>query len=128
MGTFTIKVEVGDPQGQRWEIVEALVDTGTSFSVVPRALLECLGVRPQKRSPFSSSTAARSSAMWLKPRFVLMDGSVQHLSFSAKPELIPSWEPIHWRGSSLLPIPLTAGLFLSPACSSNRFPIELLNK
>ncbi|MFQ5827892.1 MAG: aspartyl protease family protein [Candidatus Methylomirabilia bacterium] len=52
MGTFTVKVEIGDPQGQRWETVEALVDTGASFSVVPRPLLERLDVSPQEKIPF----------------------------------------------------------------------------
>ena len=52
MGTFTTKVEIGDPQGQRWETVEALVDTGASFSMIPRALLERLGVMPQEKIPF----------------------------------------------------------------------------
>ena len=44
MGTFRITVEIGDPQGQRYEPVEMLVDTGATFTKVPRELLEGLGV------------------------------------------------------------------------------------
>ncbi len=52
MGTFRVPVEIGDPAGQRWEAVEALVDTGASYTVVPSALLSRLGVRPARRWPF----------------------------------------------------------------------------
>lgn len=45
MGTFKVDIEIGDPQGQRFEHVEALVDTGSSYTVLPRPLLERLGVR-----------------------------------------------------------------------------------
>ena len=30
MGTFHYTIEVGDPEGERFEPLEALVDTGTS--------------------------------------------------------------------------------------------------
>ncbi len=52
MGTFKVTVQVGDPQGQRYESVEALVDTGASDTVVPRPVLERLGVLPQGRWPY----------------------------------------------------------------------------
>jgi predicted aspartyl protease len=38
--------------GRRFVRVEALVDTGASHSVLPRPLLEDLGVRPVHRVPF----------------------------------------------------------------------------
>ncbi len=52
MGTFRVEIQIGDPQGDRWEAVEALVDTGASHTVLPRPLLERLGVRPLRRVPF----------------------------------------------------------------------------
>ena len=52
MGTFNVTIEVGDPEGQRWEPVEALVDTGASYTVVPRSLLRRLGVVVDDRMPF----------------------------------------------------------------------------
>ena len=45
MGTFSVTIEVGDPQGQVYETVEALVDTGASYTMLPSALLQRLGVR-----------------------------------------------------------------------------------
>ena len=52
MGTFTVKVEIGDPQGQRWETIEALVDSGASHTLVPASILRRLGVVPDERWPF----------------------------------------------------------------------------
>jgi clan AA aspartic protease len=53
MGTFTVTVEVGDPQGQRFESVQATVDTGASDTLAPRAMLERLGVPVQGSWPFT---------------------------------------------------------------------------
>jgi carbon-monoxide dehydrogenase small subunit len=52
LGTFKVDIEVGDPQGERWERLEATVDTGSSYSVVPRPLLQELGVTPYTSGKF----------------------------------------------------------------------------
>ena len=52
MGTFRVSIEVGDLEGRRWEAVEALVDTGASFTVIPASVLRRLGVLPLERWPF----------------------------------------------------------------------------
>ena len=44
MGTFRITVEIADPRDQHYEAVDMLVDTGATFTKVPRDLLEPLGV------------------------------------------------------------------------------------
>jgi clan AA aspartic protease len=52
MNPIRVAVDIGDPQGQRWETVEALVDTGASYTWAPRDVLARLGVRPQFRREF----------------------------------------------------------------------------
>ncbi|MGQ9571742.1 MAG: aspartyl protease family protein [Dehalococcoidia bacterium] len=52
MGTFRVAIEIGDPQGQRWETVDALVDTGASYTWLPSDLLTRLRVRPQFQREF----------------------------------------------------------------------------
>ena len=52
MGTFTYSFEVGNPQGQRFEPVEALVDTGATFTVLPGRLLRGLSVPVQRTIRF----------------------------------------------------------------------------
>lgn len=53
MGTFRVTLEISDPLGQRrYETIEALVDTGATYTWVPRSVLERLGVAPKFRRPF----------------------------------------------------------------------------
>src|SRR2546428_13848215 len=52
MGTFRVAIEIGDAAGERWETVEALVDTGATYTTVPAELLRRLGVAPHARDPF----------------------------------------------------------------------------
>lgn len=44
MSTFRHAVEIGDSSGQRFERVEALIDTGATYSVFPASQLRSLGV------------------------------------------------------------------------------------
>ncbi len=52
MGTFRAAIDIGDPQGQRYESVEAMVDTGSTYTWVPRDVLAKLGVQPEFRQQF----------------------------------------------------------------------------
>ncbi|PKB64740.1 MAG: hypothetical protein BZY80_02195 [SAR202 cluster bacterium Io17-Chloro-G2] len=52
MGTFSHPVEVSGMDGQRFEAVEALVGTGSSYTVIPANLLHGLGIAPQERIEF----------------------------------------------------------------------------
>ena len=52
MGTFYVKIEVGDIDGQRFEEMEALADTGAMTTVVPGSVLHRLGVEPVKSQVF----------------------------------------------------------------------------
>ena len=52
LGVFYYPVEVGDPSGTRFERVEALVDTGASYSAFPASQLRRLGVTPHDRRRF----------------------------------------------------------------------------
>ena len=44
MGTFSVPIEIGNPDGTQYETVRALVDTGASYTTVPAPLLNELGV------------------------------------------------------------------------------------
>ena len=58
MGVFSVTLEVADPTGRNFETVEAMVDSGATYTVLPASTLHRLGVEP-----FSTR------------RFVLADGS-----------------------------------------------------
>ena len=53
MGTFSVDVEIGDPDGREFVVVNALVDTGATYSAVPGSLLRRLGVEPRATRRFS---------------------------------------------------------------------------
>lgn len=52
MGVFRVDVEIGNPAGTRYERVAAVVDTGATYTSIPRPLLEALGVTPHARDVF----------------------------------------------------------------------------
>ena len=58
MGTVKVTIGVGDPQGRQFEVVEVVVDTGSTYTAVPRELLRRLGV-PVERSLPSETAGGR---------------------------------------------------------------------
>jgi predicted aspartyl protease len=52
MGVFSIEIGLGDPLGQRWLTVDAIVDTGATFTTVPASTLRELGVEPRMKRRF----------------------------------------------------------------------------
>ena len=52
MGIFQVELEIGDPQGQHFETVDTLVDSGATYTTLPESLLRRLGVVPLSRANF----------------------------------------------------------------------------
>jgi aspartyl protease family protein len=52
MGTFNVEIVVSDPEGEKSRTVQALVDTGATYTVLPTSLLEELGLAPHTRAEF----------------------------------------------------------------------------
>ena len=52
MGTFSVKIQVGDLDGQTSEEMNALVDADAMMSVVPASTLQRLGIQPVKSVVF----------------------------------------------------------------------------
>ena len=52
MGTFNITIEIGNLNGEHFEDVDVMVDTGAITTVIPRSTLEGLGIQPAKRETF----------------------------------------------------------------------------
>ena len=59
MGTFSVAIAIGDVGGERFEEVEALVDTGATTTVVPGSALRRLGISPTKRETFEYAGGER---------------------------------------------------------------------
>lgn len=52
MGTFSVNIQIGNPQGTEFEELEALVDTGATTTVIPASVLRRLGVSPAMYQTF----------------------------------------------------------------------------
>ena len=52
MGVFSIKAELGDPSGQRYEPIELVVDTGSSYTTLPASKFRALGVESVGKQRF----------------------------------------------------------------------------
>ncbi len=52
MATFRVPIEIGPMDQSRFERIEALVDTGATYTAVPHDVLERLGITPQFRRRF----------------------------------------------------------------------------
>ncbi len=59
MGALRVELEIGDPNGLRYETVEALVDSGASYTMIPASLLRDLGVTPLRRASFELADGNR---------------------------------------------------------------------
>ena len=53
MDAFSTTIEVGVLEGRRFESMDALAGTGTSYLVGPRPTLASLGVEARERRPFT---------------------------------------------------------------------------
>ena len=51
MGTATVTIQVGDRQGHQFDELDIIVDTGSTYTAVPRAMLERLRVPIQRSMP-----------------------------------------------------------------------------
>ena len=51
MGVVTVTIQVGDPHGEQFEELDVTVDTGSTYTAVPRATLERLGTPIDRSMP-----------------------------------------------------------------------------
>lgn len=59
MGVFQVPIEVGGLGGGRFERVDALVDTGASYTMLPSAMLRGLGIEPHRKIWFELADGDR---------------------------------------------------------------------
>ncbi len=76
MGAFRVTIEIGDKDGQRFEQVDALVDTGATYTWIPASLLRQLGHSPDEQRQFilADGRDVMYGLAWLPMRF---DGRVR---------------------------------------------------
>src|SRR5207245_5898412 len=70
VGHVRVAVQIGNRAGGRFQPIEALVDTGTTYSWVPRDVLERLAVVPEDEWPFvlADGREVRYPVAWINIR------------------------------------------------------------
>ena len=70
MGHFHVSVQVGSRTGERFAPVDALVDTGATYTWVPRDVLDAVGVVPEEKWPFvlANGREVRYPVAWISIR------------------------------------------------------------
>ena len=116
MGTFSVPVEVGNVDGSSYESLEALVDTGASYLVVPRSVLLAVGARVAERRQFTLADG-REVEMDVGAVSLRLDGrSFPVLAVFGATRRAPSLATSPWRRLDWPPIPFEGALYLSRAC------------
>ena len=73
MGTLSVTIEIGDLHGQRFEEMEALVDTGATATMVAASVLEEIGITPTKRQVFEYANGTQTE-LEMAPVMVRVEG------------------------------------------------------
>ena len=114
MGHFRVAVEVGNRAGERFEAMEALVDTGATYTWIPQDVLQQLGVTPEEEWPFelADGREVRYPVTWTliriseraRPTVVVFGepGSPPILGVVTLEEFLLAVDPVHRR---LIPVP-----------------------
>jgi len=70
MGHFRVALQVGNRAGERFEPIEALVDTGATYTWIPRDVLTRLGLTPEEEWPFvlADGREVRYPVAWMLMR------------------------------------------------------------
>ena len=70
VGNFRVPIEVGRRGGDRFASLDALVDTGSTYTWIPGDLLESLGVIPEQEWPFelADEREVRYPVAWIQIR------------------------------------------------------------
>lgn len=76
MGSFRVGIEIGNMAGGGFERVEALVDTGATYTLLPQEVLERLGVQPRGKRRFilADGREVLCPTAWVNAK---IDGEVQ---------------------------------------------------
>jgi clan AA aspartic protease len=70
MGAFSVSTGIAEANRQRFESVDALVDTGSTYTWIPSDLLERLGVEPSQQRLFelADGTQINFGMAWMLMR------------------------------------------------------------
>ena len=99
MGTVKVTIGVGDPQGRQFEELDVTVDTSSTYTAVPRAMLQRLGI-PVERSLPSETADGRIVPVDVGEATIRLEGTaVPHAGHIRRGERTkPAWRSLPGAG------------------------------
>jgi predicted aspartyl protease len=76
MDAFRVSIEIGDKEGRRFEHLDALVDTGSTYTWIPKSILYRLGLKPERDRLFEF-TDGRQQSYGIGWSSIRLDGIAQ---------------------------------------------------
>ena len=77
MGLLNVTIQVGNPQGTTFENLDVTVDTGSSYTAVPRTMLERLEVAVDESVP-SKLADGREEPVDVGETIIILEGKQLH--------------------------------------------------
>ena len=108
MGLFNITIQIANLNGDHFEDVEVMADTGAAMTIIPCPILDRLGITPTRRETFQYA-GGEQVELDLAQANARVDGrETVTWSYSARKECPPCWAPTRWKGRSSPLIPTTS--------------------
>ena len=79
MGTFNITIQIANLNGERFEDVEAMADTGAVTTIIPRPILAGLGITPTRRETFQYAGGEQVQLDMAEARVRVSERETNHL-------------------------------------------------
>lgn len=73
MGTFSVELEVGNPEREQFVPIQAMVDTGAIYTMIPEDILDGLGI-PRLETDIFELADDSLVEYWLGSAFVRIQG------------------------------------------------------
>ena len=114
MESFSYPIELGAADGGRFESLRALVDTASSYSVVPATILASLGVGPQWTGLFTTADGSRQEMSLAEVR-IRVDGQERTtICVFGTPEGVPTLGSYALAGLAMEPDPANRRMTAAP--------------
>ena len=114
MGTFDVTMQVANVSGDRFESVDAMVDTGATYTVLPGSLLRELGIAPHRTSTFELADGRKLEMQVGRALVRLGDGEEVTLVIFGEDDVAPLLGAVTLEDFLLAPDPIRGRLMPIP--------------
>lgn len=101
MGIFNITIQIGNLNGEHFENVEVMVDTGAITTAIPRSTLEGLGIRPTRQETFEYAGGERVRLDMAQANAMVEGIETVTWVIFGEDGMSHCWATIRWRGCFL---------------------------